>query len=351
MAQNVVKERKLDDREQSILVALVSEYITTGKPVGSRSFVQKYSFSISPATMRNIMFDLEGMGYLMQPHTSAGRIPTDYGYRYYVNTLLDTYDFSMHDNIRVKDELINTEPQLDKLFASVTKSISQISKYAGVMLTPQPDFAVVKRIELVLLDNNEMLMVMITRTGMIMTKKITLSTNVTQDDLYEYSRFLTSELSGYSLSDIREHIIQGLREEKGSGSMKDVALDIAELALSENREPELNIDGIENLLKIPEMVQEDRLNSLLNIIEEKKILKNILEHMLNTEGIHILIGEEVNDSKVNGCSMVTTTYKIGNKRVGIIGVFGPTRMDYEKVVPLVDYTGRLITDYLTRMSM
>ena len=124
MAQNVVKERQLDEREQSILVALVSEYIITGKPVGSRSFVQKYSFSISPATMRNIMYDLEGMGFLMQPHTSAGRIPTDHGYRFYVNSLLDTYDFTLHDNIRVKDELINTEPQLDKLFASVTKTIS-----------------------------------------------------------------------------------------------------------------------------------------------------------------------------------------------------------------------------------
>ena len=202
MTKNIVKDRSLDEREESILGAIVYDYITTGKPVGSRSFVQKYSFSISPATMRNIMFDLEKIGYLMQPHTSAGRIPTDFGYRFYVNSLLDSYDFSLKENISVNEELLKSELQLDKLFASVTKTISNVSRYASVMLTPQPDFAVVKRIELVLLDNNEVLIIIITRTGMIMTKKINLSMNVTQDELYEFSRFLTAELSGYSVSDV-----------------------------------------------------------------------------------------------------------------------------------------------------
>lgn len=219
------------------------------------------------------------------------------------------------------------------------------------MLTPQPDFAVVKRIELVLLDNNEVLIIIIARTGMVMTKKVNLSMNVTQDELYEFSRFLTAELSGYSIHDIKDNVLERLRVDCGAEIKQGVALDIAQLAISETREPGLNMDGIENLLKIPEMVQEERLNSLLNIIEEKNILKNIMEEMLDEDGIQILIGKEVNEERVVGCSIVTTSYKIGNKNVGVIGVFGPTRMDYEKVVPLVDYTGRIISDYLTRMSM
>jgi heat-inducible transcriptional repressor len=123
MGQKVIHERHLEEREESVLGALVYEYITTGKPVGSRSFVQKYSFSISPATMRNIMFDLENMGFLMQPHTSAGRIPTDRGYRFYVNSLLDSYDFSMHDSIEVNEDALKNELLLDKLFSSVIKML------------------------------------------------------------------------------------------------------------------------------------------------------------------------------------------------------------------------------------
>jgi heat-inducible transcriptional repressor len=139
-------QRPLNERECAVLSALVYEYITTGKPVGSRSFVQKYSFSISPATMRNIMFDLERMGYLMQPHTSAGRVPTDMGYRFYVDSLLDTYEFVMNEKVRVKEELIKREVQLDKMFSAVSKMLSLVSTYAGIVLTPKPDFTVVKRI-------------------------------------------------------------------------------------------------------------------------------------------------------------------------------------------------------------
>ncbi|HOO71104.1 MAG TPA: heat-inducible transcriptional repressor HrcA [Spirochaetota bacterium] len=344
-------ERPLEEREESVLGALVYEFINTGKPVGSRSFVQKYSFSISPATMRNIMVDLENMGFLMQPHTSAGRIPTDLGYRFYVNSLLDNYDFSHRDNVQVNEDLLNNELLLDKLFLSVIKMLSFMSKYAGIILTPRSDFAVVKRIELILLDNNDVLMILVARTGIVMTKKVSVSSNLTQDELYEYSRYLSTELSGYSLNEIREGIFDKLRAEKSIKMGKDIALDIAELALSETREAELSIEGIENLLKIPEMVQEERLSSLLNIIEEKNILKKIMEKIVENDGVKILIGQEINETKVSGCSMVATSYKISNKKVGAVGVLGPTRMDYEKVVPLVDYSGKIISDYLTKMSM
>jgi len=301
--------------------------------------------------MRNIMFDLENMGFLMQPHTSAGRIPTDLGYRFYVNSLLDSYDFSSKDSIEVNEDALKNELLLDKLFSSVVKMIAQVSRYAGVILTPRADFAVVKRIELILLDNNEVLMILVTRTGIIMTKKVSLSVNLTQDEVYECSRYLSSELSGYSIHEIRETIMVKLHSEKSITRNKGIALDIAELALTESREAELNVEGIENLLKINEMVQDDRLNSLLNVIEEKNILKNVMERMLEKDGVRILIGKEINEGKVSGCSMVATAYKIGNKKVGSVGVLGPTRMDYEKVVPLVDYSGRIISDYLTKMSM
>jgi len=351
MSEANSKDRLLNERESAILSALVSEYILAGKPVGSRSFVQKYSFSISPATMRNIMFDLESMGYLMQPHTSAGRIPTDMGYRFYVDALLDSYDFILNDSITVNEAALSRELQLDKVFCSITRMLSAESKYAGIMLTPKPDFTVVKRIELIPVSINEILVILITRTGMLITRKVKVSENRTLDDLHDYSRYLTETLCGYSLFEIKKKVFEILRIEGKTDLDKQMALDIAELALTEDEEPELHIDGIENLLKIPEMVEAKRLNSLLQIIEEKNILRSIMEKTLSGDGVLTLIGDEIDNARVFGCSMVTTSYKIGNSKVGVIGVFGPTRMDYEKVVPLIDYTGKAVTDLLTKMSV
>ncbi len=350
MEKDFVQDRVLTERESSVLTALVYDYISTGKPVGSRSFVQKYSFAISPATMRNIMSDLEALGFLMQPHTSAGRIPTDMGYRFYVDTLLEKYNFSPLEGVKIKEGIAGKELQLDKIFFSITKMLSYVSKYAGVILTPRLDFTVVKKIELVPLDSNEVLLILITRTGMVINKKVNLSVGVAQDDLYEYSKYLTGELCGYSLNDIKEVIFDRLRAERMQSINKEMALDIAQLALNEEVESELHIDGIENLLKIPEMVEHDRLASLLHIIEEKNVLRDIMELSLEADGVITLIGQEIHDPKVIGCSMVTSSYKIGNKNVGVLGVVGPTRMDYEKVVPLVDYTGRAVSDLLTNMS-
>ncbi|HOQ11353.1 MAG TPA: heat-inducible transcriptional repressor HrcA [Spirochaetota bacterium] len=342
-------ERMLDERESAVLNSIVYEYIATGKAVGSRSFVQKYSFSLSPATMRNIMYDLERMGYLMQPHTSAGRVPTDKGYRYYVNSLLDSYDSTFQD-LEIEEKIFQRELQLDKIFESVTKMLSVISNYAGVMLSPNPDFTILKIIELIQLESNEVLVIIVTRTGMILTKKVNISVRVTQDELSEYSKFLTRELCGYSLNQIKENIFKELRDDRRTSTNKELALDIAQIALSETGDAKINIDGIENLLRLPEMVEESRLKSLLNIIEEKNILKEILEQYIETDGINILIGEEIENEKISGCSLVASSYKIGNKPVGAVGVIGPTRMDYEKVVPLVDYTGKAVTGLLTKMS-
>ncbi len=346
MEQN--KDRILNDRESAILNAIIYEYIVTGKPVGSRSFVQKYSFSLSPATMRNIMYDLEKLDYLMQPHTSSGRVPTDKGYRYYVDSLLSSYDFNTEHHF--DEKVLARELQLDKIFDSVAKMLSTVSSYAGIMLSPRPDFTVLKFIELIQLENSEVLMISITRTGMILTKKVTLSERVTQDDLFLCSRFLTTELGGYSIEEIKDTIFLKLRTEKSSNDRKDVALDIAQLALNESNDSAISIEGIENLLRIPEMVEADRLNSLLNIIEEKNILRGLLESQLNSEGVRILIGDEIGNPSITGCSIVSSSYKIGNRPVGALGVFGPTRMDYEKILPLVDYTGKAVSGLLTKLS-
>lgn len=343
-----MNEKYLSEREAAVLGSLVYEYISTGRPVGSRSFVQKYSFTISPATMRNIMFDLEAMGFLIQPHSSAGRVPTDKGYRYYVDTLLNAYQFIMDEKTRIREEYLRREVQLDKVFVSVTKMLSLISNYAGLVLTPKSDFAVIKHIELVPLDSNEILVILVTRTGIVLNRKVVVSESLTQDELHKFSKFLTSELGGFAFYFIKENVFNTLRSTASHEFY--LAIDIAELAFSVEEEPDLHVEGIENILHIPEMTEQTKLKDFLHLMEEKLSLKRILENQIRSEGVTTLIGHEIGDSDAEGCSIVVSPYKIGNRNVGVLGVLGPTRMDYKKVVPLVDYTGKVLSELLTKMS-
>ena len=350
MGNENIQYRQLDERESSVLKALVYEHIISGKPIGSRSFVLKYSFSISPATMRNIMYDLEKLGYLIQPHTSAGRLPTDKGYRFYVDSLLDSYEFSIKNGSNLNEETLKREVQIDHMFTSITKMLSAVSKYAGIALTPVPDHSVVKHIELVPLGENTILFIMVTRMGMVVNQKITISSSFNHDDLHIYSKYLTSELCGFSIFDIKIDLLDNLRKNKMISSSEQIALDIAELALSKSEKSDLFIDGIENLLYIPDMIERNHLETLLYLLKKKDVLKYIMEKNIDVNGVHTFIGEEIEGEDISGCSIVSSSYKIGNQNVGALGVLGPTRMDYEKVVPLVDYTGRMVSDLLTKLA-
>ncbi|HOF14465.1 MAG TPA: heat-inducible transcriptional repressor HrcA, partial [Spirochaetota bacterium] len=277
--------------------------------------------------------------------------PTDKGYRFYVDSLLDTYETVAKTDIEVREEMLAREIELDKIFMSIVKMLSLISKYTGIALMPKPDFTVVKHIELISLTSNDVLFIIVTRTGIVIHKKVKLSSSINQDDLYKYSRFLTAELSGYSLVEIRQSLINQLRTVTDvETSVRDVALDITELALKDEQEPDIYIDGIENLLHIPDIVEAEKLHEIVRFIEQKDTLRKIMEDLRQKEGVFTLIGDEIKDIAIPCCSIIASSYKIGNSPVGVVGVIGPTRMDYEKVVPLVDYTGKVVSNFLTQMT-
>lgn len=350
MERNDIQQQNLSERESAVLGAVVFEFITTGRPVGSRSFVQKYSFNISPATMRNIMYDLEALGFLQQPHTSAGRVPTDLGYRYYVNSVLDSYDLAMDHYRSIRENLLKREFELDKMFVSITRMLSEISNYAGVALTPKPDFTVVKHIELVPLSQNLVLVVLVTRTGLVLNKRIQISVTLNQDELHKFSKYLTTEMCGFSLHDIKSRSLAEQRKIMNPDSELQLALDILELALGENESQDVYIEGVEKILKIPDMIENEYLYPFLHMIEEKHQLNEILVNVMEEEGVTTLIGREIEYEDICGCSLITSPYKIGDKTVGVIGIIGPTRMNYKVAVPLVDYTGKVVSDLLTKLS-
>jgi len=342
--------QNLSERESAVLGAVVFEFITTGRPVGSRSFVQKYSFNISPATMRNIMYDLESLGFLQQPHTSAGRVPTDLGYRYYVNSVLDSYELAMDHYRSIRENLLKREFELDKMFVSITRMLSEISCYAGIALTPKPDFTILKHVELVPLSPNLILVVLVTRTGLVLNKRIQISVTLNQDELHKFSKYLTTEVCGFSLYDIKSKRLVELRKELNPDNELQLALDILELALSEEVTQDVYIEGVEKILKIPDMIENHYLYPFLHMIEEKQQLNEILVNVMGEEGVTTLIGKEINYEDICGCSLITSPYKIGDKPAGVIGIIGPTRMNYKVVVPLVDYTGKVVSDLLTKLS-
>jgi heat-inducible transcriptional repressor len=349
LGSDYMKQRILTNRESAVLKALVEEYILTGKAVGSRSFVQKYSFNISPATMRNIMYDLEAEGYLKQPHISSGRVPLEKGYRYYLDTLLETYN-GINSKATIKEDVLQREIQFDKMFYSISKMLATMSKYAGIVLTPKPDFMVVKNIELVSLTQKDILVVIVTRTGIVINKRVCISQSLAQEDLHKFSKFLSGEISGYSMLGLKEKHFEKMRQKLSDNVEYQLAIDIVQLALSSNEEPDIYIDGIENILHIPDMIDEKILNNFLFLIEDKKSLIELMSNTLESDGLCSLIGKEVKNRHLFGCSFVSKSYKIGNKRVGVVGIMGPIRMDYKKVLPLVDYTGKVVSDLLTKIS-
>ncbi len=350
MEHNEFQTQNLSERESAVLGAVVFEFITTGRPVGSRSFVQKYSFNISPATMRNIMFDLESLGFLQQPHTSAGRVPTDLGYRYYVNSVLGSYELAMDHYRSIRENLLKREFELDKMFVSITRMLSEISSYAGVALTPKPDFTVVKHIELVPLSPGLVLVVLVTRTGLVINKRISISVTLNQDELHSFSKFLTTEMCGFSLYDIKNRHLSEQRKKLNPDNEMQLALDILELALGEEVMQDVYVEGVEKILKIPDMIENEHLYPFLHMIEEKNQLSEILVNVMGADGVTTLIGKEIDYDDICGCSLITSSYKIGEKPVGVIGIIGPTRMNYKVVVPLVDYTGKVVSDLLTKLS-
>ncbi len=195
-----------------------------------------------------------------------------------------------------------------------------------------------------------LLFILVTRTGIIINKRISLSQNLNQDELHVFSKFLTTELNGFSIGHVKEVVLEKLRKNVDPYSEKQLALDIVELALQDTDHQDIYIEGIENIITIPDMVEGGYIMPFLHLVEDRSVLTIILEQTIDADGVSTLIGDEIEEEKVIGCSLITSPYKIGNNHVGVVGIIGPTRMNYKTVVPLVDYTGRVVSDMLTKMS-
>jgi len=338
----------IGDRKQLILQAIIEDYISTAEPVGSRTISKKYLTEISPATIRNEMADLEEMGYIEQPHTSSGRIPSDKGYRIYVNEILKQQKIiEMHQEF-IKTEFFDTLGEIDRLIKHASKLLSQLTNYTSIAMAPQMKSAVLKRIQLIKIDTTTLLIVLITNSGIAKNGVIRVVKDLSHDLVDKLTRIFNEVFEGLAVQDIDDNVIKELMlRMSGYNDIVEQVLSEIIRTLQYNDKTEIYHDGAANMLNLPEFKDIGRAREFFNILEEKEMLFNLLNEAEND--VSVAIGSENKYVQLNDCSVITATYKINGKIIGSIGVVGPTRMDYTKVISIVDCVKGNMTEILTKL--
>jgi len=349
----------LDQRAQALLAALIKEHLVTGEAVGSRvlsdGFAHAYGWS--PATIRNVMSELENSGYVEQPHTSAGRIPTDKGYRYYVDHMLGEAKLSRGD-LKAINDLFSTNPidggSPDRLMETASHVLSALSGNVGIVISPSLAQNRLKHIEFLLLPDKRILVVLVSMSNIIHNKVIRLADELTQSELDKTANYLNSEFSGKSLQAIRTEILSLMQEEKALyDRLLRNAIMLCERSLEGDSVGEVYVDGASNILTKPDFVDFERMQELFRTFEEKsrliKILNECVSHDLpNYAGdVHVLIGREHLVSSMQNCALITAPYRAGSSdTIGTLGVVGPMRIEYARIMAMVNYMARLIENRL-----
>jgi heat-inducible transcriptional repressor len=324
--------RELDERKLKILKAIIKNYLDTGEPVGSRTISKDTDLNLSSATIRNEMADLEELGYIIQPHTSAGRIPTDKGYRLYVDILLEDKTQEVDD---MKNILIEKADKLENLLKQVAKLLAANTNYATMVTTPQYKKKV-KFIQLTEIDEKQILAVIVFEGNIIKNQIIPVSTSLDKETILKLNIIVNTFLQGLDLEEINLPVITQMKDQ--AGDYRTIVNDILEAIMkvvADDDDFKIYTSGATNILKYPELSDKDKATELLYTLEEKKMLTEVIQNKMedeDTRGIQVYIGNETPVESMKDCSVVTATYEIDEGIYGKVGIIGPKRMDYEKVV-------------------
>jgi len=341
----------LDERSKSVLLAIIDKYIESAEPVGSRTVAKIHPEHLSSATIRNAMSDLEDNGFLNQPHTSAGRIPTDKGYRFYVDHLLRPQNFLMEaENLSTTRNLecASGKSNLQSVLESACDNLSTVSQQTGLVMLPSFSTTCFKHIEFTKVAPQAALAVFFSEQGILQNKVLPVESDMTQDQLTSISNYLNDEFSGKPIKWIRKELLKRLRLEKQHyNQLARKAHDLSS-ALFEDTNNELLVQGALNLLDQPEFNEDiGKIKTLLKTLEEKTKLVNLLDLCLDHEGMTILIGEESLQEEMGSCSLIAQNYQLGTEKVGTLAVFGSKRMDYKKIISIVNHTAQRVSKLIS----
>lgn len=324
---------QLDERKMKILQAIIRNYLETGEPVGSRTISKYTDLNLSSATIRNEMADLEELGYILQPHTSAGRIPSDKGYRLYVDKMMEDKEREIYE---MKEMLLEKEDKMDHLLKQVAKVLAVSTNYATMITAPQIHRNKLKFIQLSRVDANQLLAVIVVEGNVIKNTMLSIKEELDEETLLKLNILLNTHLNGLSIEEINLGMIAALKQQAGihSAIVSDVIDAVAE-AIKADEDLEIYTSGTNNILKYPELADKQKASELINTFEEKQMLTELVQDSLSDEngtGIQVYIGDETPIQSMKDCSVVTATYELEEGMKGTIGIIGPKRMDYDKVI-------------------
>lgn len=341
----------LDERKRKILQAIVDDYITTAEPVGSRTIARKHGMGISPATIRNEMADLEVMGYLEQPHTSAGRIPSPQGYRFYVDCLLNKPTISDKDIALITSWYEAKVRNIEEVFQETAKIISRMTHNVSLVLAPQISTSAFKYLQFLPLDEHRSIVVVVSDAGFLENKVIDIPPGFTWQDLQQVAQGINSRLAGLSFSDIKSSLLGEVKQDiLTNPALFEAALTILRQALVTEKNERVYLGGTTQLLNQPEFRDVGKIKGLLTMLEEEKLLYDIF-HMKGSDGIVVTIGQENKYSGIQDCSMVQATYRVDGQEIGTLAVLGPTRMEYGKIMAVLEFMHRHLGEILKKYKL
>jgi len=340
---------ELDSRSSEVLRTVIRQHILSGEPVGSKAVTGGTMLDLSPASIRNVMAELEERGLLQQPHTSAGRVPTDRAYRLYVDQMLRKTRLSPSQAQAIDTALADSRGEIPDLLAEVSRQLSQFSKQVGLVLAPNLQRVPIDRIEFVRLDSRRVVAILVARSGVVHNRVLEIAEPAEQVELDRIGRYLTDELGGLTLPEMRDRLLIRMGEERAAyDRLMMQSLELGRQALeSREDDAELLVEGASNLIGSPEFSELGAMRDLFRTLEEKKALIQLLSQVIDGEGVQVVIGAENPQEQLSKCSLVVATYGTETQTRGTLGIVGPTRMEYAKAIALVEHLAGVLSGLLS----
>jgi heat-inducible transcriptional repressor len=348
-----MRTTELDPRTQDILRQAVHTFIAFGDPVGSRTLAKVSSRGLSPATIRNIMSDLEEMGYLFQPHTSAGRVPTDKGYRFYVSTVMQGTGLSRLERELIGTSLRQSEGDVEALMQETSHLLSTMTDMVSFVIGPDLQQSALRHVDFVRLSPRRILVVVVSETGHVMNRVVDVAEDFDGEALERCARYLNAEFRGFTLAEARETLVLRMREERARYDRAvEGAFTLGKAAFAEDLPPaDVYLEGTSRVLAKPEFSTNiERAQQLFATLEEKSRLVEILNACLEGSGLQIIIGSEARVPALEGISLIAASYRLRDKELGSVGIMGPTRMEYAKFISVVDYIARSLSETISQAA-
>lgn len=339
---------QLDRRAATLLEMLVARFIEGGSPVGSRTLSQSPELSLSPATIRNVMADLEDMGLIRAPHTSAGRVPTAQGYRFFIDSLLKVQPLTSSALKDIKQRL-SEKTDAKELLTGTSELLSEVTQFAGVVFLPNTSSTKFRQIEFVSMSHRRVLVILVTEDGRVQNRVISVDREYKPSELVEAANIFNQTYQGQPLSMVKNDLLREMqRDSERINELMNSAIRMASGILAQN-DDDVVVSGEENLFNVPEFNAIEQIRKIFETFKARHSLLNLLDQSIEANGVSIFIGDESGYTGLNECSVVTAPYEVEGNSIGVIGVIGPTRMHYEHVIPVVDVTAQVLGNALTQL--